>query len=67
MIPPGDLPYLHSPPHLFANKFYLDKDRLVIGCLEELLYNRTRDAFLGHTTINTTLYENLGFVKHQVM
>ncbi|KAK3764643.1 hypothetical protein RRG08_001156 [Elysia crispata] len=66
IISAGDLPRLGEAPKLFANKFYLHQDRVVIGCLEEKLFNNTRDEFLGVKTFNTTFYETQDFVIHQV-
>ncbi|RUS80159.1 hypothetical protein EGW08_012082 [Elysia chlorotica] len=62
----GDLPRLGRAPELFANKFYLHQDRVVIGCLEEMLFNNTRDETLGTKAFKTTFYENQDFVKNQV-
>ncbi|GFS01556.1 beta-1,3-galactosyl-O-glycosyl-glycoprotein beta-1,6-N-acetylglucosaminyltransferase [Elysia marginata] len=62
----GDLHRLGEAPHLFANKFYLHQDRVVIGCLEEKLFNDTRDEYLGTKIFNTTFYAQQEFVKHQV-
>ncbi|XP_059156046.1 beta-1,3-galactosyl-O-glycosyl-glycoprotein beta-1,6-N-acetylglucosaminyltransferase-like [Physella acuta] len=62
----GDLPRLGQAKELFANKFYLHEDRLVIGCLEEKIYNDTRDVYMGVKDVNTSFYERLNFVQHQV-
>ncbi|GFS14820.1 beta-1,3-galactosyl-O-glycosyl-glycoprotein beta-1,6-N-acetylglucosaminyltransferase [Elysia marginata] len=63
----GDLPLLFEARHLFANKFYLSHDRVVIECLEEKNFNRTRAGVLGkHELVDTHFYSNLEFVKHQV-
>ncbi|WAQ94345.1 GCNT1-like protein [Mya arenaria] len=39
----GDLQRLAKSEMLFANKFFLDFQPLALECLEELIYNRTRD------------------------
>lgn len=62
----GDLPEMAQSPHLFANKFYLHQDRVVIGCLEELLFNNTRDEYFGKKAFNASLYANQDFVFNQV-
>ncbi|GFO07851.1 beta-1,3-galactosyl-o-glycosyl-glycoprotein beta-1,6-n-acetylglucosaminyltransferase 3-like [Plakobranchus ocellatus] len=62
----GDLQRLGEAPHLFANKFYLHQDRIVIGCLEEKIFNDTRDEFLGRKTFNTTFYSEQDFVINRV-
>ncbi|GFR82282.1 beta-1,3-galactosyl-O-glycosyl-glycoprotein beta-1,6-N-acetylglucosaminyltransferase [Elysia marginata] len=53
-------------PRLFANKFYLHQDRVVIGCLEEKLFNDTRDEYLGTKVFDTKFYAQQDFVIHQV-
>ncbi|CAG5115950.1 unnamed protein product [Candidula unifasciata] len=62
----GDLPLLGKAKHYFANKFYLSEDRVVIGCLEEKIFNDTRDEYLGVKTFDTSYYANLSFVKNKV-
>ncbi|XP_059144074.1 beta-1,3-galactosyl-O-glycosyl-glycoprotein beta-1,6-N-acetylglucosaminyltransferase-like [Physella acuta] len=62
----GDLPRLGQAKELFANKFYLHEDRLAIGCLEEKIFNDTRDVYMGVKVVNTSFYERLNFVQDQV-
>ncbi|CAG5115359.1 unnamed protein product [Candidula unifasciata] len=62
----GDLPRLGKAREMFANKFFLNEDRLVIGCLEEKLFNDTRDEFIGTKYVDTSYYSQLDFVKNQV-
>ncbi|BFZ13675.1 hypothetical protein BsWGS_16714 [Bradybaena similaris] len=62
----GDLPLLGKAKHYFANKFYLSEDRVVIGCLEEKIFNDTRDEYMGVKTFDTSYYANLSFVKNKV-
>ncbi|RUS71568.1 hypothetical protein EGW08_020671 [Elysia chlorotica] len=62
----GDLRDLAESPNLFANKFFLDQDRIVVGCLEEKLFNDTRDEFLEKKTFSTEHYANQDFVINQV-
>ncbi|BFZ25620.1 hypothetical protein BsWGS_28659 [Bradybaena similaris] len=62
----GDLPRLGKAHEMFANKFFLHQDRLVIGCLEEKIFNDTRDEFTGAKTFDTSYYSQLDFVKYQV-
>ena len=54
-----DLPDLVSRHELFANKFYMDYEPLVVDCLEEWINNRTYEA----PDFNLTFYENLPFVR----
>ncbi|KAL3886797.1 hypothetical protein ACJMK2_026769 [Sinanodonta woodiana] len=63
----GDLPLLYSRPELFANKFYWNYQPFALDCMEELMYNRTRDEFLGKFTFDPTFYRNLDFVKNKIM
>jgi hypothetical protein len=58
----GDLPLLAKRPELFANKFHLEDEPVTIGCLEELMFNRTRDEYLGKRTFDTRWHSMLGFV-----
>ncbi|KAK0069290.1 beta-1 3-galactosyl-O-glycosyl-glycoprotein beta-1 6-N-acetylglucosaminyltransferase [Biomphalaria pfeifferi] len=62
----GDLPQLWRARQLFANKFYLWEDPIAIGCLEEMIYNNTRDELSGVKVFNSTYYSQLGFVLNQV-
>ncbi|XP_055866636.1 beta-1,3-galactosyl-O-glycosyl-glycoprotein beta-1,6-N-acetylglucosaminyltransferase-like isoform X2 [Biomphalaria glabrata] len=62
----GDLPQLWRARQLFANKFYLWEDPIAIGCLEEMIYNNTRDELSGVKVFNSTYYSQLGFVRNQV-
>ncbi|GFS12201.1 beta-1,3-galactosyl-O-glycosyl-glycoprotein beta-1,6-N-acetylglucosaminyltransferase [Elysia marginata] len=62
----GDLERMWSSPYLIANKFALQQDRVAIGCLEERLFNATRDEGMGWKSFNTSRYENLDFVLNQV-
>ncbi|XP_053400631.1 N-acetyllactosaminide beta-1,6-N-acetylglucosaminyl-transferase-like [Mercenaria mercenaria] len=57
-----DLPLLSTRKELFANKFHLEEQPLTYGCLEELIFNRTRDEYQGQRTFDTSWYSNLGFV-----
>ncbi|OWF39224.1 beta-1,3-galactosyl-O-glycosyl-glycoprotein beta-1,6-N-acetylglucosaminyltransferase-like [Mizuhopecten yessoensis] len=52
----GDLPLLKTRPELFVNKFHLDFEPFVLDCMEEMIYNRTRDGYLQSLTFNTTTY-----------
>ncbi|BFZ13715.1 hypothetical protein BsWGS_16754 [Bradybaena similaris] len=62
----GDLPALAEAKQMIANKFFLNWDRLVISCLEEKIFNDTRDEYLGTKTFDTSYYSGLDFVKNQV-
>ena len=62
----GDLPKLRHRPELFANKFYSDFEHFTMDCMEELIYNRTRDEFIGTLKFDNSYYRNLSFVKNKV-
>ncbi|XP_005095771.1 N-acetyllactosaminide beta-1,6-N-acetylglucosaminyl-transferase [Aplysia californica] len=62
----GDLPRMVASDFLFANKFFLNEDRVVIGCLEERLMNKTRDYYMGRLQFNTSVYENSVIVKNRI-
>lgn len=62
----GDLPLLASRPEMFANKFYLDYEPLALDCMEELHFNRTRSELLGKSQFDTSLYEELSYVKNHI-
>ena len=62
----GDLPAIHASPYFFANKFKLKEDRIVYGCLEQRLYNRTRDVYIGRQQVNTSVYEESILVRNRL-
>ncbi|CAG5130226.1 unnamed protein product, partial [Candidula unifasciata] len=66
IITTGDLWQMKNATQLFANKLFIQEDRVAVGCLEERHFNNTRDEYLGVKTFNTTYYENLDFVKNRV-
>ncbi|XP_070555056.1 beta-1,3-galactosyl-O-glycosyl-glycoprotein beta-1,6-N-acetylglucosaminyltransferase 3-like [Ptychodera flava] len=55
-----DLPWLESRPHLFANKFHIDYDALILQCLEEEINNRT----LHPVKLNLEFYEHFVENRH---
>ncbi|XP_053400862.1 N-acetyllactosaminide beta-1,6-N-acetylglucosaminyl-transferase-like [Mercenaria mercenaria] len=61
-----DLPLLSTRKELFANKFHLDKEPLTFGCLEELIFNRTRDDYQKKQMFDASWYSTLGFVSDKV-
>ncbi|XP_052806391.1 beta-1,3-galactosyl-O-glycosyl-glycoprotein beta-1,6-N-acetylglucosaminyltransferase-like [Mya arenaria] len=61
-----DLPPLKDTQQLFVNKFHQEFHPLAYDCLEELLFNRTRDGQLGLSIFDLNFYTNLGFVKNKV-
>lgn len=62
----GDLPYLATREELFANKFIQDFQPATLGCLEELLRNRTWEETLGTLGFKTTYYRTRDFVTNKV-
>ena len=66
-LPPGDLATMAPSKFMFANKFHFRQDKVVIGCLEEMLINRTREYYLGQRDFDTTVYENSDIVKDRLV
>ncbi|WAR21657.1 GCNT2-like protein [Mya arenaria] len=60
------LPAMKDSKKLFVNKFHQEFHPLAYDCLEELLFNRTRDRHFGLSSFNTSFYSNLDFVKNRV-
>ncbi|KAL4229262.1 hypothetical protein ACF0H5_012302 [Mactra antiquata] len=61
----GELQYLAYAKELFANKFYLDYKHYALDCMEELIYNRTRDEYLGILDFDSSWYSKLEFVTNK--
>ena len=55
----SDLPRLVTAFQLVANKFTGDKSNAAKYCLDEWLFNRTRDEYLGRYTFDLSKYRNL--------
>ena len=53
-------------PYMIANKFSLNKNRLVISCLEEWLANKTLDYYMGTRSFDTSVYEQSEIVKNML-
>ncbi|XP_061192186.1 beta-1,3-galactosyl-O-glycosyl-glycoprotein beta-1,6-N-acetylglucosaminyltransferase-like [Saccostrea echinata] len=62
----GDLPLLARRPEFFANKFHIDYQPHILLCLDQLLFNRTRDEYFGRLQFETDYYENLEYIKNVV-
>ena len=61
----GDLPLLATREELFANKFHADFAPEALYCMEELLYNRTLEEFIGVLDFNVSYYETRDFVVNK--
>jgi len=59
----GDLPLLASRQEMFANKFHLDYQPYTYQCMDELIFNRTRDEYFNQLKFNTSQYQSLEFIK----
>lgn len=59
----GDLPLLSTRREMFANKFYLQGDPDTYNCMEELIFNRTRDEYFGTLQFDTRQYESLDYIR----
>lgn len=55
-----DLPKLKTQPQLIANKFDIGYDPIAYSCMEEWLYNKTRDRV---NIRNEKFYRRLAFVR----
>ncbi|XP_069119179.1 beta-1,3-galactosyl-O-glycosyl-glycoprotein beta-1,6-N-acetylglucosaminyltransferase-like [Argopecten irradians] len=50
-----DLPLIISRPELFVNKLYRYYQPYAFDCMEELLFNRTREGYLSKQSANTNV------------
>ena len=63
----ADLPLISSSnPFFFANKFYMNEAQVFIGCLEEVLYNRTRDWTQDRYRFDASVYEDTFNVRNRL-
>ena len=62
----GDLPLLAVRPELFANKFYIDYEPFTLECMEQLIFNRTRDEYLQRMSFDTSFYRSLDIIHNKV-
>lgn len=62
----GDLPLLASRQEMFANKFHFDYQPYTYQCMDELIFNRTRDEYFNQLKFNTSKYQSLEFIKNTI-
>ena len=62
----GDLPLLASRQEMFANKFHLDYQPYTYQCMNEFIFNRTRDEYFNQLKFNTSNYQSLEFIKNTI-
>lgn len=62
----GDLPQVWASNKLVLNKLHLDFHPFALNCLEEMIFNRTRDEYLGTMSFDPRWYGQLGFVNNKV-
>lgn len=62
----GDLVQLARRRELFVNKFNQDFEPAAIGCMEELVCNRTRDELAGERILNMSRYSQFNFTWNHV-
>jgi hypothetical protein len=55
---------LASRQEMFANKFHFEYQPYIYQCMDELIFNRTRDGYLNILTFNTTRYKSVPFLKN---
>ncbi|XP_071131554.1 beta-1,3-galactosyl-O-glycosyl-glycoprotein beta-1,6-N-acetylglucosaminyltransferase-like [Mytilus edulis] len=62
----GDLPLLSKRPEMFANKFFLNYQPYTLKCLDQLMFNRTRDEYFNGFKLNIAKYRSLDFIKNAI-
>ncbi|XP_061186525.1 beta-1,3-galactosyl-O-glycosyl-glycoprotein beta-1,6-N-acetylglucosaminyltransferase 4-like [Saccostrea echinata] len=62
----GDLPVLALRPEFFANKFYIDYQPYTLRCMDELIFNRTKDEYYRRLEFKTDYYQKLQYIKNIV-
>ena len=62
----GDLPLLASRQEMFANKFHLGYQPYTYQCMNEFIFNRTRDEYFNQLKFNTSNYQSLEFIKNTI-
>nr|XP_034333292.1 beta-1,3-galactosyl-O-glycosyl-glycoprotein beta-1,6-N-acetylglucosaminyltransferase [Crassostrea gigas] len=61
-----DLARLARRPEFFANKFHSNYQGHTLLCMDQLIYNRTRDEYLHRLKFDTKYYESLKHIKNVV-
>ncbi|CAG2215677.1 unnamed protein product [Mytilus edulis] len=62
----GDLPLLSKRPEMFANKFFLNYQPYTLKCLDQLMFNRTRDEYFNGFQLDIAKYRSLDFIKNAI-
>ncbi|VDI10755.1 Hypothetical predicted protein [Mytilus galloprovincialis] len=62
----GDLPLLSKRPEMFANKFFLNYQPYTLKCLDQLMFNRTRDEYFNGFKLDIAKYRSLDFIKNAI-
>ncbi|KAL4219084.1 hypothetical protein ACF0H5_021667 [Mactra antiquata] len=62
----GDLRRMKDDISLFVNKLHLEYQPLTYRCLEEMIFNRTRDQYKNQLPIDTTYYSLLDQVRYRI-
>ncbi|KAK3589279.1 hypothetical protein CHS0354_008342 [Potamilus streckersoni] len=62
----GDLPFIKMSKKMFLNKIHWDYQSFVLDCLEELIYNTTRDEYFGLLNFDSSIYKQAVFVQKKV-
>ncbi|KAL4219083.1 hypothetical protein ACF0H5_021666 [Mactra antiquata] len=62
----GDLLRVKDDISLFVNKLHLEFQPLTYRCLEEMIFNRTRDQYKNQLPIDTTYYSMLDQVRYRI-
>ena len=61
-----DLQWIHVSPFFFANRLEIHEDPIAYSCLEQRLFNRTRNECNGQVKFNTTVYKNSILVRYRL-
>ncbi|XP_076075757.1 beta-1,3-galactosyl-O-glycosyl-glycoprotein beta-1,6-N-acetylglucosaminyltransferase-like [Mytilus galloprovincialis] len=62
----GDLPLLSKRPEMFANKFFLNYQPYTLKCLDQLMFNRTRDEYFNGFKLDIAKYRSLDFITNAI-
>lgn len=60
----GDLSLLARRPEFFTNKFHTDYQEAALLCMDQLIYNRTRDEYYQRLGFDLQYYEKLPHIRN---
>lgn len=62
----GDLSLLARRQEFFTNKFYTDYQEAALLCMDQLIYNRTRNEYYQRLEFDLQYYEKLPYIRNIV-